>query len=72
MFGPLNGVRTALVIAAALAAVVSLIAGYPAAAIVLMVGVAIHGLGWYYLYLTRDRRSPDSDQNPTLSGSSEL
>jgi hypothetical protein len=55
VFGPLNGVRTALVIAAVLAAVVSLIAGYPGAAIVLMVGVAIHGAGWYYLYITRDR-----------------
>ena len=55
MFGPLNGVRTALVIAAALAALVSVIAGYPGAAIVLLVGVAIHGAGWYYLYLTRDQ-----------------
>lgn len=57
MFGPLNGVRTALVVAAVLAAIVSLIAGYPGAAIVLMVGVAIHGVGWYYLYVTRDRGS---------------
>ena len=57
MFGPLNGVRTALVIAAVLAALVSVVAGYPGAAIVLMVGVAIHGVGWYYLYVTRDRRS---------------
>lgn len=60
MFGPLNGVRTALVIAAILAALVSVIAGYPGAAIVLMVGVAIHGAGWYYLYVTRDQR-PGSD-----------
>lgn len=55
MFGPLNGVRTALVIAAALAAIASLIAGYPAAAAVLALGVVIHGLGWLYLYATRDR-----------------
>lgn len=55
MFGPLNGVRTALVIAAFLAALVSLIAGYPAAAAVLGAGVALHGLGWLYLYLIRDR-----------------
>lgn len=55
MFGPLNGVRTALVIAAALAAIASLIAGYPAAAAVLALGVGIHGLGWLYLYATRDR-----------------
>lgn len=55
MFGPLNGVRTALVIAALLAALVSLVAGYPGAAAVLGAGVALHGLGWVYLYLTRDR-----------------
>ncbi len=55
MFGPLNGVRTALVIAALLAALVSLAAGYPAAAAVLGAGVVLHGLGWVYLYLTRDR-----------------
>jgi len=55
VFGPLNGVRTALVIAAAIAAIASLIAGYPAAAAVLALGVAIHGLGWLYLYTTRDR-----------------
>lgn len=59
MFGPLNGVRTALVIAAILAALVSLIAGYPAAAAVLAAGVAIHGLGWVYLYLNRDRAKAD-------------
>jgi len=55
----LNGVRTALVIAALLAALVSLVAGYPGAAAILAVGVAIHGLGWLYLYLNRDR--PDTD-----------
>ncbi|HEX6301978.1 MAG TPA: hypothetical protein VF148_16085 [Acidimicrobiia bacterium] len=55
MFGPLNGVRTVLVIAAALAAIASLIAGYPAAGAVLALGVVIHGLGWLYLYATRDR-----------------
>ena len=55
MFGPLNGVRTALVIAAGLAAIVSLIAGHPAAAAVLALGVGIHGLGWLYLYVTRNR-----------------
>lgn len=58
MFGPLNGVRTALVIGAALAAIVSLIVGYPSAAAVLGAGILIHGLGWGYLYLTRDRSGP--------------
>lgn len=55
VFGPLNGVRTALVIAAALAALVSLFAGYTEAALVLAVGVLLHGLGWLYLYSVRDR-----------------
>ena len=55
MFGPLNGVRTALVIGAALAAIVALLAGYPSAAAVLGLGILGHGLGWGYLYLTRDR-----------------
>jgi len=59
VFGPLNGVRTALVVAAFLAAVVSLIAGYPGAALVLLVGVAVHGLGWLYLYVNRDRTALD-------------
>lgn len=55
MFGPLNGVRTALVITAAVAAVVSFVAGYPGAGLVLLVGVAVHGLGWLYLYANKDR-----------------
>lgn len=50
VFGPLNGVRLALVIAAALAGIVALFAGFTVAGIVLLVGVAIHGLGWLYLY----------------------
>ena len=59
MFGPLNGVRTALVIAACVAALVSAITGYPGAAVVLLAGVAIHGLGWLYLYLRRDEVGSD-------------
>lgn len=59
MFGPLNGVRTALVAGALLAAVVSFIAGYPGAGAVLLAGVAIHGLGWLYLYVNRDRPEVD-------------
>ena len=55
VFGPLNGVRTALVIAAVVAALVSLIAGYTGAAGILLLGVAIHGLGWLYLYAIRER-----------------
>lgn len=59
MFGPLNGVRTALVIAAFLAALVCLIVGYTGAALVLLAGVAVHGLGWLYLYVNRARTRTD-------------
>lgn len=62
MFGPLNGVRTALVVLAALAAMVSLVAGYPGVALVLLLGVAIHGLGWLYLYVNRDRTASSDSQ----------
>jgi hypothetical protein len=55
VFGPLNGVRVALVIAAVIAALVSFLAGYPGAALILLIGVGVHGLGWLYLYSIRDR-----------------
>lgn len=55
VFGPLNGVRTALVIGAVIAALVSLLAGHAGAAGILLLGVAIHGLGWLYLYAMRNR-----------------
>ena len=58
MFGPLNGVRVALVCFAVVAALAGLIAGYPLVTVVLLVGVAIHGLGWLYLYREHLRRSP--------------
>ncbi|HSJ35955.1 MAG TPA: hypothetical protein VLB85_12960 [Acidimicrobiia bacterium] len=50
MFGPLNGVRTALVIAAGFTAVVAAFLGYWTVTTVLALGIAIHGLGWLYLY----------------------
>lgn len=53
MFGPLNGVRVALVAGAVLAAIAALFAGYVAAGLVLLTGVALHGLGWLYLYNQR-------------------
>ncbi|MFQ5523332.1 MAG: hypothetical protein ACE5F5_07105 [Acidimicrobiia bacterium] len=53
MFGPLNGVRVALVAAAIFAAVAAFVAGYAAAGWVLLIGVAAHGLGWLYLYRQR-------------------
>jgi len=57
MFGPLNGVRVALVSFAVVAAIASVIVGYPLAAVVLLAGVAIHGLGWLYLYRQHMRRT---------------
>ncbi|HET7846374.1 MAG TPA: hypothetical protein VFL72_02710 [Acidimicrobiia bacterium] len=58
MFGPLNGPRVALVGAACVAGLAALIAGYPGASIVLFSGVAIHGLGWLYLYRQQRGRHP--------------
>lgn len=50
MFGPLNGVRTALVIGAALAALLAALLGQWTVTLVLGLAIAIHGLGWLYLY----------------------
>lgn len=58
MFGPLNGVRVALVCCAVVAALAGLVAGYPLVAGLLLLGVAVHGLGWLYLYREHLRRSP--------------
>ncbi len=49
MYGPLNGVRVALVTLAVLAALLAAILGYWSVTLVLMIGVAIHGFGWLYL-----------------------
>lgn len=57
VFGPLNGVRLALVIAAAVAGLVAIFAGFVLAGIVLLVGVGLHGAGWLYLY---SHRYPDT------------
>ncbi|GIU93395.1 MAG: hypothetical protein KatS3mg011_2301 [Acidimicrobiia bacterium] len=58
MFGPLNGVRVALVITAALAGIFAAAIGQWLVAAVLFLGVAVHGLGWVYLY-RQHRRSSD-------------
>jgi len=50
MFGPLNGVRIALVAAAALAAIAAVISGHYGAALVLLAAIGIHGVGWLFLY----------------------
>lgn len=50
MFGALNGVRTTLVVGAAIAAVVGLILGYPIVTIVLGIGILAHGGLWWWLW----------------------
>ncbi|MCI0425888.1 MAG: hypothetical protein L0Z49_03185 [Actinobacteria bacterium] len=50
MFGPLNGVRVALVCLAFIAAIVAFIVDRPLVGWVLLGAVSIHGLGWLYLY----------------------
>ena len=59
VFGPLNGVRLALVIAAAIAGLVAILAGFAVAGAVLLAGVALHGVGWVYLYNHRYPETPD-------------
>ena len=49
MYGPLNGVRTALVITAVIAALAAVLLGEWLVASVFAAGVAVHGLGWWYL-----------------------
>ena len=57
MFGPLNGVRTALVISAAVAAIAAALVGQWVVTVSLLAAVAVHGLGWWYLWRQRD--TPD-------------
>ena len=56
MFGPLNGVRTALVVTAALAAVIAGFFGEWIMSALLLAGVAVHGWGWWYLYKRHQQR----------------
>ncbi len=49
MYGPLNGVRVALVAAATLAALTAAALGYWSATVMLLAAVALHGAGWVYL-----------------------
>ena len=53
MFGPLNGVRTVLVVGAVIASVLALILGYPIVAVVLGVGIGAHVGLWVWLYWRR-------------------
>lgn len=60
MFGPLNGVRSALVTLAVLAALTAAVLGYWTVTLVLAAGSAIHGLGWLYLAQQSKPEPPDS------------
>ena len=53
MFGPLNGVRTTLVIGAIIASLLALVLGYPIVAAVLGVGIGAHAALWVWLYRQR-------------------
>ena len=55
MYGPLNGVRTALVITAVVAGISAAMLGEFLVAAVLAAGVGVHGLGWWYL----SKQSPE-------------
>ncbi len=59
MFGPLNGVRLALVITASVAAVAAAIFGYWIVTLMLGLGIAAHGAGWWYLLADARRRGQD-------------
>ena len=49
MYGPLNGVRAALVTLAVIASLFAAVLGHWMVTLVLLIGVALHGLGWLYL-----------------------
>lgn len=55
MYRPLNGVRTALVIMAAIAGIAAAFLGQYLVTAVLAAGVAVHGVGWWYL----SKQSPE-------------
>jgi hypothetical protein len=57
VFGPLNGVRTVLVVGAAITALIAAVLGQWVVTLVLAVGIAAHGLLWGYLWRRRDREN---------------
>lgn len=69
MFGPLNGVRVALVVSAGAAALAAFSAGHTGAGMALLAGVAIHGLGWAYL---ASHRYPEQVESNRLAAKSEV
>lgn len=66
MYGPLNGVRVALVTLAVLAALFAAVLGYWMVTLILLIGVALHGFGWLYL-AQQAKGEPDQPQAPATS-----
>lgn len=64
MYGPLNGVRAALVTLAILAALAAAILGQWLVTLILGTGVALHGLGWMYMA----RHAPPEADPPSSAG----
>ena len=60
MYGPLNGVRVALVTLAVIAALFAAVLGFWMVTLVLLMGVALHGLGWLYLAQQAKTQSTDT------------
>ncbi len=60
MYGPLNGVRVALVTLAVIAALFAAVLGYWMVTLILLAGVALHGLGWLYLAQQAKLESTDT------------
>lgn len=58
MYGPLNGVRVALVTVAVIAALMAALLGYWTVTLILLIGVALHGFGWLYL-AQQTKQQPD-------------
>ena len=55
MFGPLNGVRVALVITAFVAALAAVLSGEYLVAAVLAAAIALHGVGWWFLWREHEK-----------------
>lgn len=65
MFGPLNGVRSALVAGYLVAAVISVASGHGEVAALFLLGIMVHGLLWWKMY-----RAHKSVSDPTTSSES--
>jgi hypothetical protein len=66
MFGPLNGVRVALVAGSAVAAILAAVLGYWFVTLVLAIGIGFHGLLWWKMWADqREAADPGTEHSPT-------